>query len=60
MPSLTPRQLSCLQWAVENAAAMRGMLTGGPPELLEEFNRNIATARAAVAALQPTPTTKKT
>lgn len=60
MSSLTPHQLSCLQWAVENAAAMRGMLTGGPAEVLEEFNRNIATARAAVAALQPTPTPQET
>lgn len=56
MPNLTPHQLSCLQWAVENAAAMRGMLTGGPAELLEEFNRNIVTARQAVQQLAKEPT----
>ena len=54
MPSLSPHQLSCLQWAVENAAAMRGMLTGGPAELLDQFDSNIATARAALAILTPT------
>ena len=57
---LTDHQLACLQWAVENAAAMRGMLTGGPAELLDQFDSNIATARAAVVALQPTPTAQET
>lgn len=45
---MTEHQLTCLAWAVETCAAMRGMLTGGPPETLEEFDRNIATARAAL------------
>lgn len=57
---LAPHQLAALAWAVENAAAMRGMLTGGPAELLEQFDDNIATARAALAILHLIPTPQET
>lgn len=49
---ITPHQLAALRWAVENCATLRGMLTGGPAEVLDEFDHNIQVARQALKELE--------
>lgn len=52
---ITTRELKTLRWAIREAAAWRGTLTGGPPETLEAFNESIRIAQATVAKLRRPP-----
>lgn len=52
---MTFKQKAALRWAVREARSNRGMHTGGPPEKLAAFDRNLAYCDAALKSLVKVP-----